>query len=236
MIPKYQSLVFIEKVLYTSRRGDKKRLPHLIDERNVQYSMQDKQNKMFISRRKAIAGLLAVGTGLSINLASTSASFAATLSSFDTNPTPQKFKATIKTSHLTLKHQKAAKKASKISLKTYQLKTNSQAKPLAVADSKATFSAYPVKTSSDPELGSIVTGDDGSSFWFVEGGANRIGKITTQGAITEYLLPLSGYEPSGIANGPGDTFWFTYSGGSTSYIGRMIGASGQVTLYQLPIS
>jgi virginiamycin B lyase len=66
--------------------------------------------------------------------------------------------------------------------------------------------------------------------------ANRIGKITTQGAITEFLLPLDGYGPSSIANGPGDTFWFPYTqiNKTGNYIGRMIGASGSVTLYQLP--
>jgi virginiamycin B lyase len=195
--------------------------------------MQNDQSMKLISRRKAIGGLLTTGAVLSTGLFATPSAFASSHVVLD-QPTVTKFKATMKTSQIALKHVKVSGKTSKVAPKTYTLKTNTQASLLSAQDAQATFSAYPVKTTSDPTLGKIVTGDDGSSFWFAETGANRIGKITTQGAITEYLLPLSGYDPTSIANGPDDTFWFPYVGSGSSFIGRMIGASGQVTLYQLP--
>jgi virginiamycin B lyase len=196
--------------------------------------METKQNKMYVSRRKVIGGLFVTGVALSTGLVTTQSAFASTGLTL-AQPAPLKFKASIKTSKVALKHKKFGKKASRATLKTYKLKTNSQATPFAAQDLKATFNSFPVKTTATPGLGTIVTGDTGSDFWFVESAANRIGKITTKGAITEYLLPLNGYEPQSIANGPGDTFWFSYTGNSTtSYIGRMIGASGSVTLYSLP--
>lgn len=196
--------------------------------------METKQNKMFISRRKAIASLLATGVGLTASFATTPASFAATLSAF-ANPTPRKLKAKIKTAQAALKKQKLGGKRLKAALKTYTPKTNKIAAPLSAKDLTATFTEYPLKSTDGPLAAGITTGDTGSDFWFAESEANRIGKITTQGAITEYLLPLSGYNPDAIANGPGDTFWFTYTKyGSTAYIGRIVGASGQVTLYALP--
>lgn len=194
--------------------------------------MDMKSNKMFMTRRKAIAGMLATGAGLSINFATAPFSFAASHSSSAANPTALKMKATIKTSQIKLKTSKIAGKNAKSSLKNYTLKTNTQSAPFA-ANTTATFTAFPVKTTSDPRLGNMVKGDDGSSFFFVEGGANRIGKITTHGAITEFLLPQEGLL-RGIANGPGDTFWFTFSDhNSPAYIGKMIGSSGQVTLYNV---
>ncbi|GHO97874.1 hypothetical protein KSF_079220 [Reticulibacter mediterranei] len=195
--------------------------------------MKMKSNKMLMSRRKAIAGILATGAGLSINFATAPLSFASTFATAGTNPSPLKLKATIKNSQIVLKTGKIAGKKAKATLKNYTLKTNAQPAPFA-ATTTATFTAFPVTTTSNPRLGNMVKGDDGSSFFFVEEKANRIGKITTQGAITEYLLPLSDYDLHGIANGPDDTFWFTYSQHrGPAYIGKMIGASGQVTLYNV---
>lgn len=200
--------------------------------------MQNDQSKILISRRQAIGGLLATGAALSTGLPGAPSAFASTHLSF-AQPAPIKFKATIKTSKVALKHQKLGKKGSKVALKTYKLKTNNQAAPLSAQDLKATFTSFPVKTTSWPGLGTIVTGDTGSDFWFAETAANRIGKITTQGAITEYLLPLDGFNPYSIANGPDDTLWFPYTTFTTNpfskgYIGRIVGGSGEVTLYQLP--
>lgn len=188
---------------------------------------------MFMSRRKAIAGILATGAGLSINFATVPLSFASSLATSAGNPTALKMKATIKNSQITLKKSKLAGKNAKAPLKSYIPKTNKQAAPLAAADT-ASFTEFPVTTTSNPKLGKMVKGDDGSSFFFVEQKANRIGKITTQGAITEYLLPSeqNGYDLRGIANGPDDSFWFTYSSPrDTAYIGRLVSGSGQITLY-----
>jgi virginiamycin B lyase len=199
--------------------------------------MQKDQSKKLISRREAIAGLVTTGAALGTGFFGVPSAFASSHVAL-AQPTVTKFKAAMKTSQVALKHVKVSGKTSKVAPKSYTLKTNAQASLLSAQDAQATFSAYPVKTTAYAQLGKIVTGDDGSSFWFVEQAANRIGKISTQGVITEYLLPLSGYQPSSIANGPGDTFWFPYvsTNNGTSFIGRMTGASGQVTLYQLSVS
>jgi streptogramin lyase len=176
--------------------------------------MEMKPDKMLISRRKAIAGMLATGAGLSINFATTPLSFASSLANSPDSPKPLNLKATLKNSRIAVKTSKVAGKKAKATLKNYTLKKNTQAAPIAVSKVAAltpSFTAFPINTTSNPGLGNMVKGDDGSSFFFVEEKANRIGKITTQGAITEYLLPLDGYELKGIANGPDDTFWFTYS-------------------------
>jgi virginiamycin B lyase len=199
--------------------------------------MKTKKSSMYISRRQAIAGILATGAGLTASFAATPSSFAATLAAFAQNPTPQQLQAAVQTSQVALKKHKLAGKSAKAALKTYTPKTNKLAAPLAAADAKATFTAYPITSTGNPVLGEITRGDDGSSFWFTEEHANRIGKITTQGAITEFLLPNldpnQEWRPTNIANGPDDSFWFTYPG-NTSYIGRMVGATGQLTLYTLP--
>jgi streptogramin lyase len=54
---------------------------------------------------------------------------------------------------------------------------------------------------------SITVGPDGA-LWFAEIGANKIGRITTSGAITEFSLP-SGESLSNITKGPDGNLWFT---------------------------
>jgi virginiamycin B lyase len=54
--------------------------------------------------------------------------------------------------------------------------------------------------------GGIAAGPDGN-VWFSETGADKIGRITPEGAITEFpLTPASG--PIGIVLGPGGNLWF----------------------------
>ncbi len=47
--------------------------------------------------------------------------------------------------------------------------------------------------------------------WFTERAGNRIGRITTDGVITEYAVPTAGAGPFGIAAGPSgsDRMYFT---------------------------
>lgn len=195
--------------------------------------MQKDQSKKLISRREAIGGLLTTGVALGTGFFGVPSAFASSHVVL-AQPTVTKFKATMKTSQVALKHVKVSGKTSKVAPKNYMLKTNAQASLLSAQDATATFTAYAVNKPQSATLGKIVTGDDGSSFWFAEGGTNQIGKITTQGAVTQYLLPLSDYAPTSIANGPGDTFWFPYVSTGSGFIGRLTGASGQVALYQLP--
>jgi streptogramin lyase len=71
--------------------------------------------------------------------------------------------------------------------------------------------------------------------WFAEGGVQKIGRITTQGIVTEFAvsLPPSEYssDPAGMTTGPDGNLWFTEFFGSS--IASMT-TSGLVTHYHLP--
>jgi streptogramin lyase len=76
---------------------------------------------------------------------------------------------------------------------------------------------------------SIATGSDGA-LWFTESAGNKIGRITTQGAVTEF--PLAGNPgPAGIAAGADGNLWFTER--VSSKIGR-ITTAGVVTEFPTP--
>jgi virginiamycin B lyase len=200
--------------------------------------METNKNMMFsMSRRKAIAGLLMTGVSLATGIVTSGSAFASTRSTL-AQPTIKKLKATKKTSQLVLKRQTLRGTTAKAATKTYTLKGTQQATTFAATDLDATFTKFPVN--SNPDLPGITTGDDGSSFWFAENKVNTggaIGKITTQGAITEYALPLTGYAPRDIANGPNDGFWFPYttmaSSSQAKYIGK-ITSTGTLTLFTVP--
>jgi streptogramin lyase len=72
---------------------------------------------------------------------------------------------------------------------------------------------------------SIAPGPDGT-LWFTECGANRIGRITTEGNITEFPIPTLNSLPAGITTGPDGNVWFTES--SADQLGR-ITMTGAVT-------
>ena len=74
----------------------------------------------------------------------------------------------------------------------------------------------------------IVSGPDGN-LWFTEGNANKIGRITTSGSITEFPTPS---EPGSIVVGPDHAFWFTE--GLTHTIGRMTTAGVVTNEYPIP--
>src|SRR5271167_2682812 len=90
-----------------------------------------------------------------------------------------------------------------------------------------TITEFPLPTAGSAPSG-IVAGPDGA-LWFVEVGTNAIGRITTDGAITEFTIPF----PTGtivtqlgaIAAGADGALWFTagYAGTPivTSVIGRI---------------
>jgi virginiamycin B lyase len=86
----------------------------------------------------------------------------------------------------------------------------------------------------------ITPGPDGA-LWFTEEGAvdirgniqgpGKIGRITTDGAITEYAVPSATSYPKGIAAGPDGALWFTEFAGNQ--IGR-ITTAGEITEFPLP--
>lgn len=67
--------------------------------------------------------------------------------------------------------------------------------------------------------------------WFVEVGANRIGRITTAGIVTEFALPTRGAGPAGVAVGPDGNLWFTEF--AADKLGR-ITTRGAIAEYAMP--
>ena len=70
----------------------------------------------------------------------------------------------------------------------------------------------------------MVAGPDGA-FWFIENGANQIGRITPEGAITEYPIPTASSYPIRLTVGPDNAVWFGMYGASK--IGR-ISPAGEI--------
>src|SRR5262249_26118808 len=97
------------------------------------------------------------------------------------------------------------------------------------AQAQARFKEFPIQSGAGPER--ITSGPDGN-LWFTESGGS-IGKITTQGVVTEYPVPTSGSLPWGITSGPDGALWFTEFGAST--IGR-ITVDGTITEFTVPTS
>ena len=77
----------------------------------------------------------------------------------------------------------------------------------------------------------IAAGPDGN-LWFTEPSANKIGKITPSGTITQYSVPTLLSGPEGIAAGPDGNLWFTES--SANKIGRITPA-GAITEFPLSL-
>jgi hypothetical protein len=76
----------------------------------------------------------------------------------------------------------------------------------------------------------IVAGPD-EALWFTENSANKIGRITTAGVVTEFAIPTASSEPSGIAVGPDGALWFTEN--AAAKIGR-ISTTGAFSEYATP--
>jgi streptogramin lyase len=93
----------------------------------------------------------------------------------------------------------------------------------------STFNTFALPTPNSAPTG-IVAGPDGA-LWFTESGANKIGRITPSGAVTEFALPTSASGPLGIAVGSDGALWFTEN--NAFQIGR-ITTAGAVTEFRLP--
>lgn len=90
---------------------------------------------------------------------------------------------------------------------------------------------YPLSTPSSNPL-RITSGPDGN-LWFTEPDAQKIGRITLSGAVTEYpLAPDS--EPEDITTGPDGNLWFTETVGNA--IGRLNPKTGAITTFAIPFA
>jgi virginiamycin B lyase len=103
---------------------------------------------------------------------------------------------------------------------------------LAPVPAQAAITEFPVPTAAS-HLGEIAAGPDGA-LWFTEEVANNIGRIATDGTITEY--PCGCSEPVGITAGPDGALWFTefQSGNGNGAIGRITTAGTVTNHYALP--
>ncbi len=78
-------------------------------------------------------------------------------------------------------------------------------------------------TSASPN--GITVGPDGN-LWFTETTANKIGRLTPGGVVTEFAIPTPGSAPVAITAGPDGALWFTE--GIGNQIGR-ITTGGTIT-------
>ncbi len=92
----------------------------------------------------------------------------------------------------------------------------------------ATITEFSLPTAFFSSPQGITAGPDGA-LWFTEVGANKIGRITTAGSITEFAIPAS--NPTNITAGPDGALWFTEVGANK--IGR-ITTAGSITEFSLP--
>jgi virginiamycin B lyase len=95
--------------------------------------------------------------------------------------------------------------------------------PARAPSKRGQITLYPL-TFGDPVPMGITAGPDGA-MWFSDQGNSEVGRITMQGAITEYPLALAG--PNGIASGPDGALWFAATAG---FIGRVT-TGGKFTTY-----
>ncbi|MFN2541564.1 MAG: hypothetical protein ABR514_05255, partial [Chthoniobacterales bacterium] len=82
--------------------------------------------------------------------------------------------------------------------------------------------SFPIPTPSCQPI-NIILGPDGN-FWFTEQNSSRIGRITPQGVITEFVTPTFSF-PFDLTVGPDGNVWF--SEGATGQIG-VITPEGQI--------
>ena len=87
------------------------------------------------------------------------------------------------------------------------------------------------------EPSSITVGPDGA-LWFTEFLANKIGRITTNGVITEFPIPfnpdlLTNVAAFGIILGPDNNLWFSEYNDVAGSIGRLTPA-GVITIFPTP--
>ncbi|HEV3165438.1 MAG TPA: Ig-like domain-containing protein [Isosphaeraceae bacterium] len=90
------------------------------------------------------------------------------------------------------------------------------------------FTIHPVAQNGG-YLSHITTGPDGN-LWFTDNTTSKIGRITPQGAVTEWALPQY-TSPGGIAAGSDGALWFTEE--NKNAIGR-ITTAGAITSFPLP--
>jgi streptogramin lyase len=100
--------------------------------------------------------------------------------------------------------------------------------PTTAAASPGEIAYFQLPDHSYPQ--GITAGPDGH-LWFMNGGAGRVGRISTSGEVQEFSLPPPANLESQIAAGPDGNVWFTQT--EANKIGRVTPA-GQITEFPVP--
>src|SRR5215472_5869839 len=85
---------------------------------------------------------------------------------------------------------------------------------------------------SGANVGWMTTNPADGSVWFAERAAGRVGRITANGAITEYLLPTFPAVPQGIVFAPNGFVYVTEQGANA--VARLNPTTGQVNDFAVP--
>jgi virginiamycin B lyase len=95
----------------------------------------------------------------------------------------------------------------------------------------STVTEFPSLPTANAGPAAITTAHDGS-LWFTEKGANKLGRLTTAGVLTEYAVPTAASAPEMITATPDGNVWFTERYGRN--IGRINQAGGAIAEFAVP--
>jgi virginiamycin B lyase len=95
----------------------------------------------------------------------------------------------------------------------------------------STVTEFPSLPTANAAPAAITTAHDGS-LWFTEKGANKLGRLTTAGVLTEYAVPTAASAPEMITVTPDGNVWFTERYGRK--IGRIDQAGGAISEFAVP--
>jgi len=102
--------------------------------------------------------------------------------------------------------------------------------PLAAGQ---TFTEFPVGLPFEVYPWGITAGPDGNLWFAMSGAGPKIGRITPEGAITQFAIPTAPADPSKITTGPDGNLWFTETNDFANRIGR-VSTSGSITEFPIP--
>jgi virginiamycin B lyase len=95
----------------------------------------------------------------------------------------------------------------------------------------STVTELPVLPTLNAAPTGITSANDGS-IWFTERSANKLGRLGSHGALTEYVIPTASSAPEQITASPDGYVWFTERYGKK--IGRISQAGGPIKEFQVP--
>ena len=95
----------------------------------------------------------------------------------------------------------------------------------------STVTEFPTLPTANAAPTGITSAADGS-IWFTEKNANQLGRIGSDGVLTEYAVPTAGSAPDQITATPDGNVWFTERYGRK--IGRTNEAGGPIAEFTVP--